>query len=142
MGIFSSMDISAGGLQAQRLRMDVIAENIANAEATRTPEGGPYRRREVILQTSDAGLARAGTSVQEATSGVEVAGIEVDPSPLQMVYDPAHPDADAQGYVAMPNVNIPTEMADMLTATRAYEANTAAYRASRDMNRAALDLMK
>jgi flagellar basal-body rod protein FlgC len=142
MGIFSSMDISAGGLQAQRLRMDVIAENIANAEATRTPEGGPYRRREVILQTSDAGLARAGTSVQEATSGVEVAGIEVDPSPLQMVYDPSHPDADAQGYVAMPNVNIPTEMADMLTATRAYEANTAAYRASRDMNRAALDLMK
>ena len=142
MGIFSSMDISAGGLQAQRLRMDVIAENIANAEATRTPEGGPYRRREVILQTSDAGLARAGTSMQETTNGVEVAGIEVDPSPPQMVYDPSHPDADAQGYVAMPNVNIPTEMADMLTATRAYEANTAAYKASRDMNRAALDLMK
>ena len=142
MGIFRNMDISAAGLRAQRLRMDVIAENIANAEATRTPEGGPYRRREVILEAGSGDWRKTRQGLQGETAGVSVAGVVADPSPPQTVYDPSHPDADANGYVALPNVSVPLEMVDMLSATRAYEANSAAFRAGRDIEKSALDLLK
>ena len=142
MSIFTGMDISTSGLRAQRLRMDVIAENIANAEATRTPEGGPYRRREVVLEADGGAWAKTRQGLQGEASGVRVAKVTEDPTPPQLVYDPSHPDANAEGYVAMPNVNVPTEMVDLMAATRAYEANTAAFKAARDMGKAALDLMR
>jgi flagellar basal-body rod protein FlgC len=142
VSIFTGMDISASGLRAQRLRMDVIAENIANAEATRTPEGGPYRRREIVLEAEGGVWTRTREGLQAGADGVQVAQVTEDPAPPQLVYDPSHPDANADGYVAMPNVNVPTEMVDLMAATRAYEASTAAFRAARDMGKAALDLLR
>ncbi len=139
MGIFDALRVSATGLQAERARMDVIAENIANVETTRSHNGGPYRRRQVVL------MARQGVGVpsaQRATyTGVRVAGVETDPSPPLRVHNPSHPDADADGYVLMPNVSLPTEMADMVLAARAYEANAAALRSGREMIRQALSIL-
>ena len=134
--------ISASGLRAQRLRMDVIAANLANAQSTRTPEGGPYRRRDVVLEalpqggTFDDMLAASGAS----GPGVRVARIVEDQQPPQLVFDPGHPDADAKGYVAMPNVNVVTEMVEMMSATRAYEANVAALNATKRLLEAALEI--
>lgn len=125
MDVFKSIDIAATALTAERLRMDVIANNIANANTTRTEKGGPYRRQRVIFEEREMG-------------GVRVIKIEEDPSPLRIVYDPHHPDADKEGYVRFPNVNILHEMVDMITCTRAYEANCATVRCGRDMFNAAL----
>ncbi len=134
--------ISASGLRAQRLRLDVIAANLANAQSTRTPEGGPYRRRDVVLQavpgaeSFDDLLAPGGA----AASAVEVARIVDDTRPPRLVFDPGHPDADAQGFVAMPNVNVVSEMVDMMAASRAYEANVAALNATKRVLEAALEI--
>jgi flagellar basal-body rod protein FlgC len=133
MGIFSSMDISASGLFAQRVRLDVIANNIANANTTRTPAGGPYRRQEVVLST------RAGV-FDPKDAGVQVDAIVESPLPPKRVYDPSHPDAGPDGIVAFPNVNIVEEMVDLITATRAYEANVAAVNAARSMASKALEI--
>lgn len=136
--MFRTLDISASALTAERTRMDVIAENIANAESTRVAGAdGPYRRRHVILarKPSDDPLA------SEGSGGVQVAGIIADQSPPRMVYDPSHPDADDQGYVQMPNVDVPTEMVDMIAASRAYEANARALRVSREVAEDALSIM-
>lgn len=133
MGNFSSIDISASGLYAQRMRMDVIADNIANATTTRTEKGGPYRKQEVIFQAHTGKL-------DGDNGGVEVAGIVESPVPPKMVYDPSHPDAGPDGIVAMPNVNIIEEMVDMITATRAYEANIQAINTARTMTVKALEL--
>lgn len=133
MGNFSSFDISASGLYAQRMRMDVIANNIANANTTRTDKGGPYRKQEVVFQ------AHAG-KLEDGKGGVEVAGVVESAEPAKMVYDPSHPDAGPDGMVAMPNVNIVEEMVDMVTATRAYEANVQAINSERGMITKALDL--
>ncbi len=133
MGAFSSFDISATGLFAQRTRLDVIANNIANAETTRTPEGGPYVRRHVTFQEALDDQLRIG-------AGVRVESIEPDPTPARMVYDPGHPDARPDGYVAMPNVNIIEEMVNMTAATRSYEANVTAMNAAKAMFNAALEL--
>ncbi len=133
MGNFSSIDISASGLYAQRMRMDVIANNIANATTTRTDKGGPYRKQEVIFQAHSGKL-------DGANGGVEVAGVVESPEPSKMVYDPSSPDAGPDGMVAMPNVNVVEEMVDMITATRAYEANVQAITASRSMSTKALEL--
>ena len=119
MGMFDAIDISAGGLTAERLRMDVTAENLANAQSTRTPEGGPYRRKVVVLQQAEIGFAGelAGVmGVNSAPAGAEAAGIVADANPLRRVYDPGHPDADANGYVQMPNVNPVSEMVDLIDA--------------------------
>ncbi|MGD9498023.1 MAG: flagellar basal body rod protein FlgC [Armatimonadota bacterium] len=132
MGVFDALRVSAAGLEAERTRMDVIAENIANVETTRSLEGGPYRRRMVVLAAQQVGAA---------CTGVRVAGVEADSSPPLRVHNPGHPDADAQGYVLMPNVELPTEMADMILAARAYEANAAALRSGRDMIRQALSIL-
>lgn len=133
MGSFSSLDISASGLLAQRTRLDVIANNIANATTTRTDRGGPYRRQEVIFK------AHIGDS-ERANAGVEVEAIVESLQPHKLIYDPSHPDADQDGLVAMPNVNIVEEMVDMITATRAYEANIQAINAARSMAAKAIEI--
>jgi flagellar basal-body rod protein FlgC len=122
-------------MSAERLRMDVIAENLANADTTRGPNGGPYRRKEVVLQT-------AGGSFADTLSGVEASGIVEDQSPLKHVYDPGHPDADKQGYVTLPNVEPVTEMVDLITASRGYEANVQALQASKSMFTRTLDILR
>jgi len=150
MGMFDSMKVSASGMAAERMRMDVIAQNLANVNSTRGPDGQPYRRHEVILQArGDAGPgttggvdAPSGTDGSKAGGGVDVLGIVEDPSPLRSVYDPSNPDADDKGYVYMPNVNSVTEMVDMTTATRAYEANVTAMNASKNMALKALDILR
>ena len=115
--LFRTMDISASGLRAEWIRLQVIANNLANAETTRTPEGGPYRRQHVVFST-----------LMDRLHGVEVQGVISSNDPPRMIYDPGHPDANAEGYLAMPNVRAPMEMIDMLTASRAYEANLLAMR--------------
>lgn len=142
--LFGSLSVSASGMSAERLRMDVTAENLANADTTRGPDGGPYRRKEVVLQTiggssfADA-LAGAG---RQATGGVEAAAIVDDPSPLRRVYDPGHPDADKDGYVTLPNVDSVTEMVDLITSSRGYEANVQAMNAAKSMFTKTLDLLR
>jgi flagellar basal-body rod protein FlgC len=142
-----SLGISASGLTAQRLRMDVIANNIANAQTTRTAEGGPYRREMVVLSPvyqpsfSDVLQSATGDSSTPQPAGVMVSGIVKDNSPFKLVYDPSNPDA-VNGYVEMPNVDIATEMVDMVSASRAYEANVTAFDAGKQMDMAALSLGK
>jgi flagellar basal-body rod protein FlgC len=126
----SSIDTSASGLSAQRKRLDLIAENIANAETTRTSRGGPYRRKAPVFFALPNGKG----------TGVRVLGVIEDPRPPRMEHRPGHPDADANGYVAMPNVNVLEEMVDMVSATRSYEANVAALNNAKAMVRKALEI--
>jgi flagellar basal-body rod protein FlgC len=139
MDASTAFAISASGLRAQRLRMDVIAANLANAESTRTPEGGPYRRREVVLEavSTDSFEDVLGQAAGEA---VRVASIETDDQPPRVVFDPGHPDADAAGYVGLPNVNVVSEMVDLMVASRAYEANVAAVNATKRVLEATLGI--
>jgi flagellar basal-body rod protein FlgC len=132
---FSALDISASGLYAERTRMDVIANNLANVNSTRTPEGGPFRRQLVILKGMEGGALGS-------PGGVRVAGVVDDPTPFPLVYNPGHPDADAEGYVQMPNVNVVEEMVDMITALRAYEANITAIDASKSIIGSTLDIIR
>ena len=140
-----TLEISASGLRAQRLWLDVVASNLANATATRTADGaGPYRRRSVVfrsapLEQSFEQVLRSSPHVN-ALRAVEVSGIREDQGEPRRVHDPGHPDADADGYVAYPNVNTVSEMVDLMTATRAYEANVQAIRAMRAMGQAALSI--
>lgn len=137
MRILSAMDISAGGLYAERTRMNVIANNLANVNSTRTPEGGPFRRQLVVLSGNEATDPNSLENM-----GVTVTGVVDDLSPFPMVFNPGHPDADADGYVAMPNVNVVEEMVDMITAVRAYEANIAAIESNKSMVRRSLDIIR
>jgi len=147
MSFFSSLDVSASGLTAERLRMDIIAGNLANATATRSKTGGPYRRKVPVFASVGAGRLNLPDRVLDhrprcQAGGVRVVRIAEDESPPRMVYNPGHPDAGADGYVAMPNVNVVTEMVDMISATRAYEANLAAINASKAMAAKALEIGK
>ena len=147
MGLFGSLDISASALSAERLRMDVTAENLANAQSTRTAGGGPYRRKEVVTEaTGDNSFAGALASARASDGGpqggVRVSGIVEDQTPNRLVYDPSHPDANAQGYVSMPNVNPVTEMVDLISASRSYEANVTAMQTSKQMFTKTLDLLR
>ena len=152
MGLFDAIDISGSGLSAERLRMDVTAENLANAQTTRGANGGPYQRKSVVFQSVQtngfgAQLARAagsipGTGGGQTPGGVQAAGIVTDSTPPRMVYDPGHPDANAQGYVLMPNVNPVTEMVDLIDASRAYEANVTAMQAAKQMFTKTLELLR
>ena len=135
MGLFGGLDISASGMTAERLRMDVIAENLANADTTRGADGQPYRRKEVVLE-------QRGGSFADTLQGVQSSGIVEDSSPLKRVYDPGHPDADAQGYVSLPNVEPVVEMVDLITASRGYEANVQAMTASKQMFTRTLDILR
>jgi len=125
--MFGTLAVSASGLSAQRLRMDTIATNIANAETTHTAEGGPYRRRTVEMQNADG-------------AGVQVAGISEDATAGPLVYDPAHPDANADGYVRYPNVSVTDEMVGLMDARRMYEANATVFQATKSMLKAAIDI--
>jgi flagellar basal-body rod protein FlgC len=150
MGMFDALDVSATGLTAERLRMDVTAENLANAQTTRGADGQPYRRKEVVLAEVQSGgfgsqLAKAigaGSASGSQPGGVEVAGITQDQTPGKLVYDPGHPDADAKGYVRMPNVDTVAEMVDLISASRAYEANVTAMNAAKQMFSKTLDLLR
>lgn len=145
MNLLGAIRISGSGMTAQRLRMDVIANNIANINTTRTPQGGPYRRKIVIFEPLPARFEEAlggYISPLEVGGGVIVVGIQEDASPPRLVYDPGHPDAGPDGYVAMPNVDIIKEMVDMISASRAYEANVAAMSAARTMMLRALDIIR
>jgi flagellar basal-body rod protein FlgC len=152
MSMFGALDISASGLSAERMRMDVTAENLANAQTTRTAAGGPYRRKDVVLQTAtgdgfSAALSAAAGSVPGArpgqqAGGVQVTGIVEDQTAPRRIYDPGHPDADAQGYVAMPNVNPVTEMVDLISASRAYEANVTAMTTAKQMFTKTFDILR
>jgi len=124
--LFSALSISASGLTAQRKKTEIIAENIANAYTTRSLEGGPYKRREVVF-------SEALNSETVIDGGVAISGIYVDPSEPRMVFEPGHPDANKDGYVAYPNVSAVKEMTSMMQAQRAYEANVAAINAAKDM---------
>jgi flagellar basal-body rod protein FlgC len=141
MGLFDAFDASGSALSAERLRMDVTAENLANAQSTRNADGtGPYRRKQVVLEQAGGGGTFADSL--QAARGVRVAGIVEDSAPPRRVYDPGHPDADAQGYVSMPNVNTVTEMVDLIGASRAYEANVTAMQTAKAMFARTLDLLK
>lgn len=144
MNLFSSMDISASGLTAERLRMDIIAQNIANVNTTRTVQGGPYRRKLVVLKEIQPDSFESildKVKGKYSGKGVEVVQISEDvQTPLRRVYDPGHPDADQNGYVEYPNVNIVSEMVDMISATRAYEANVTAFNASKAMFQKSLEI--
>ncbi len=131
MDLFTAMDISASGLRAQRTRMNVISSNLANAQTTRTNEGGPYKRRDVIFKES---------SFEGQLASVEVDDIVTDPTPGKRIYDPGNPDADDSGYVTMPNVNMMEEMVNMINATRAFEANSIAVKSQKDMALKALTI--
>lgn len=145
MSLFSSMNISASGMSAQRLRMDVISQNIANVETTRDENGEPYKRKTVVFSEKNT------TPFQEVFmktagnlgSGVKVTKIvEDDKTPMRKVYDPSHPDADEDGYVSYPNVNIVQEMTDLIDATRSYEANVTAFNATKNMALKGLEVGK
>lgn len=163
MSQLSSFDISGYGLSAQRFRMDLISSNIANAKTTRTDEGGPYRRREVIFKAFDFHkelnkeieknsnhleyenpLDESGlpNSPKPAIMSVVVDKVVRDDSEFKMKYDPSHPDANAEGYVAYPNINPVVEMADMIEATRAYQANVAAFQSAKQIANQAIELLK
>ncbi len=150
MSFLTALRATASALTAQRLRMDVISSNIANAETTRTPEGGPYRRQAVVFRPGQSSrpfqllLARLRNPSLAPTmvGGVTVSNIVVDPAPGRLVYDPTHPDANAEGFVEYPNVDTLTEMIDLISATRAYEANITVANALKSMAIRALDIGK
>jgi flagellar basal-body rod protein FlgC len=144
MSFLSGMDISASGLTAQRARMDVISDNIANIDTTRTAEGGAYRRKYVVLQERNDGNnfssvlnqtqgGSTSTSGSSSYGGVRVQEIGTDQSDLKLKYDPTNPDANADGYVEYPNVDVAQEMTDMMSSYRSYEANVTAFNAYKDM---------
>lgn len=145
MSLFGSINTSSSGLTAERLRMDIISKNIANANTTRTANGTPYKRQVVTFKAAETEsfkthLSKYVNKNNNIGNGVEVTSIKEDQSAFKRVYDPGHPDADKKGYVLMPNVNIVTEMINMISATRAYEANVTALNSSKSMMMKALEI--
>lgn len=144
MDLFQSMQISASGLSAQRLRMNVIASNLANINTTKTPEGGPYRRKDVFFRPVEAGslggrfgATTVGSSfrseLERELRGVEISRVVKDAKEPRLVYNPSHPDANQKGYVSMPNINMITEIVTMMNAQRSYEANVTSINATKAM---------
>jgi flagellar basal-body rod protein FlgC len=154
MGLFDAIDIAGSGLSAERIRMDVTSENLANAQTTKAANGQPYQRQEVVLQQdgtpADFGsqlagaldTSAAGAANQGPAGGVQVAGIVADKTPDQLVYDPGNPEADKQGYVKMPNVNTVTEMVDLISESRSYQSDVTAMQTAKTMFTATLGLLK
>lgn len=146
MGLFNSFDVSASGLTAQRFRMDIIAENVANANTTRTEDGTPYVRKVVTFE--EKGETKSFSNIfhhvlnHDSRGGVKVGGVFEDKwTQMNMVYDPSHPDADENGYVMYPNVNTITEMTNLIDASRSYEANATAFDASKAIAKKGLDML-
>jgi flagellar basal-body rod protein FlgC len=145
MSLFGAISVSASGMEAQRIRAELITENLANADTTRTENGGPYRRKDAIFTTAPAENSFAGTLAEftsGGTQGVTVSGIAVDQSDPERRYLPGHPDADADGYVAFPKINPAEEMVNLMSASRGFEANVAAISTVKDMIGRSLDLFK
>jgi flagellar basal-body rod protein FlgC len=151
MSLFSSLSVSASGMAAQRARTDVLVENLANAETTRTPDGGPYRRKDVVFRTAESGSAFSSFLATEMDvfsrrdplqTGVEVSETILDDREPERRFIPGHPDADAQGYVAFPHVNPAEEMVDLMSASRGFQANVSAMSAVKDMLHRSIDLLK
>jgi flagellar basal-body rod protein FlgC len=143
MDLFNSLHTSASALSAQRLRMNLISSNLANIHTTRTQTGEPYRRKDAVFAASSPNRNFHGvlnSLWQGAPTGVRVVGIFEDPTPAIPKYDPNHPDADARGYVQLPNINLMEEMVNMISASRSYEANVAAIRATKSMFMKALEI--
>jgi flagellar basal-body rod protein FlgC len=151
MGLFDAMNISASALTAERLRMDVTAENLANAQTTRGADGGPYRRKDVVLEQAPASggfgaelraAMGVGSGSRTGAGGVHVAAIAEDAAPARRVFDPGHPDAGADGYVEMPNVDTVSEMVDLISSQRSYEANVTAMQAAKTMFAKTLEILR
>jgi flagellar basal-body rod protein FlgC len=161
MNLFGVMDVSGSALQAERLRAEVVASNMANANTTRTPQGGPYKRQQVVFESQandqgafanhflsqGAGFNGNGLEINDPESrgdigGVKIAAVVSDNSPGVRRYDPGHPDADKNGYVTFPDINPLTEMVDLMSATRAYDLNSSAVEATKGMITASLDILK
>ena len=146
MSFFNSMNVSASGLTAQRARMDIHAQNLANIDTTRTAEGGPYQRRVVVFEERREGANSFSTIFdrvmrrQPSGEGVRVHSIVTDETPGPMVYDPGHPDANEQGYLLRPNVNVVGEMVNMISASRSYEANITSINVTRTMMNKTLEI--
>ena len=147
MSFFDAIDLAASGLTAERVRMDVTSENLANAQTTQGANGQPYQRQEVVLQQVGGGFSAAlsgamGSAGGPVAGGVQVGGIVNDPTPDQSVYDPGNPAANAQGYVKMPNVNPVNEMVDMIDESRSYQSDVTAMTTAKQMYEKTLDLLK
>ncbi len=144
MSLFSALSVGASGMAAQRARAELLVENLANAETTRTPEGGPYRRKDAVFESTPVGSPFSSVFGQEieAANGVSVASVVTDTRDPEKRYMPGHPDADANGYVAFPRVNPAEDMVDLMGAARGYEANVAAIGAVKDMIQRSIDLLK
>lgn len=151
MSFLNNFNISADGLSAQRTRINIISSNIANAQTTRTPGGGPYRKKEVIFKAINFKnmfnnqMAQNPNTINNANNGimgVEVSKIVRDDGPFKMKYDPSNPDANAKGYVAYPNINPVIEMSDLIEATRSYQANVAAFESAKNMANSAISLLQ
>ena len=142
MSLFSAIQVSASGMAAQRTRAEVLVENMANAETTRTPDGGPYRRKDVVFSTDLQVSPFSAAFQSELGTGVKVADVISDSSAPEMRYLPGHPDADENGYVAFPKMNPAEEMVDLLNASRSYQANVSAMTAVKDMITNSIGIMK
>jgi flagellar basal-body rod protein FlgC len=144
VSLFSVLSIGASGMAAQRIRAEMLTENLANAETTRTPEGGPYRRKDVVFEStpSPSPFSSVFNAQFDAPGGVAVSEVVTDSSAPELRYMPGHPDANAEGYVAFPHVNPAEDMVDLMGASRGYQANVAAISAVKDMIERSLDLMK
>ena len=143
MSLFSSLAISGSGMAAQRTRAEVITENLANAETTRTPDGGPYRRKDVVFE-SNGGAASFSSILGDAMvpGGVSVSSVHVDEQDPEQRYQPGHPDAGPDGYVAYPRINPAEEMVDLMSASRGYQANIASMSAVKDMIQHSIELLR
>jgi len=144
MSLFGAISVSASGMEAQRTRAELITENLANADTTRTPEGGPYRRKDAVFTTAPVALSftDALSDASGGSEGVSVSDITVDDSDPERRYMPGHPDADTDGYVAFPRIDPAEEMVDLLSASRGYQANVAAISAVKDMIARSIDLFR
>jgi flagellar basal-body rod protein FlgC len=145
MDFMTAMDIAASGMSSQRTHMNTISMNLANVNTTKTADGGPYQRKEVVFQSvpvSDRFESMMRSELDREVKGVKVVRIQKDDRPLKQVHDPGHPDADEQGYVSYPDINVVEEMANMLTATRAYEANLSSMTTVRSMVAKALQIAR
>jgi flagellar basal-body rod protein FlgC len=142
MSLFAALQVSASGMQAERTRAEALVENMANAETTRTPEGGPYKRKDVVFSSELQESPFSAVFQNELATGVTVSDVTVDSSPGEMRYLPNNPDANNEGYVAFPKMNPAEEMADLLNTTRSYQANIAAMTAVKDMITHSIDLLR
>lgn len=145
MSLFSVLSVSASGMTAQRTRAELLVENLANSETTRTPEGGPYRRKDAVFSSAESASPFSAvfqTEMGTGVSGVQVSEVIEDTREPDRRYIPGHPDADANGYVAFPKMNPAEDMADLISSSRGYQGNIAAMNAIKDMLHRSIDLMK